>query len=93
MVRALLETVHGLSFASLERPDECCGFGGSFSVDEAAVSTRMGEDRWRDVRGAGATALVSTDVSCLLHLRGVEGARGGTLPAWHVAEVLAGRTA
>lgn len=91
VVRALLQTVHGLSFAPLARPDECCGFGGSFSVDEAAVSTRMGDDRWRDVRGAGATALISTDVSCLLHLRGVQGARGGSLRSWHVAEVLAGR--
>lgn len=91
LARALLETVRGLSFATLARPDECCGFGGSFSVDEAAVSTRMGQDRWRDVRNAGASALVSTDVSCLLHLRGVDRAAGGTMPAWHVAEVLAGR--
>ncbi len=91
LVRALLETVQGLTFAALSRPDECCGFGGSFSVDEGAVSTRMGDDRWRDVHGAGATALVSTDVSCLLHLRGVAGARGNALPSWHVAEVLAGR--
>lgn len=91
VVRALLETVNGLTFASLARPDECCGFGGSFSVDEGAVSTRMGDDRWRDVHRAGASALVSTDVSCLLHLRGVQGARGGALNAWHVAEVLAGR--
>ncbi len=91
VVRALLETVQGLTFAALSRRDECCGFGGSFSVDEGAVSTRMGDDRWRDAHGAGATALVSTDVSCLLHLRGVAGARGGALPSWHVAEVLAGR--
>jgi L-lactate dehydrogenase complex protein LldE len=89
-VRALLETVQGLTFAELRRADECCGFGGSFSVHEAAVSTRMGRDRWDDMRGGGAQAVVSTDVSCLLHLRGLDRAAGGTTPTWHVAEVLAG---
>ncbi|MEP7383403.1 MAG: (Fe-S)-binding protein [Gemmatimonadota bacterium] len=96
VVRSLLETVRGLSFATLDRADECCGFGGSFSVGEEAVSTRMGRDRWRDVREAGASALISTDVSCLMHLRGIDrGDRGdgGAMPVWHVAEVLAGRAA
>ena len=89
-VRALLETVDGLSFAPLQRPDECCGFGGSFSVAEAAVSTRMGRDRLADVRAGSAEAIVSTDVSCMLHLSGVDRAAGGALPMLHVAQVLAG---
>ncbi|MFP5354240.1 MAG: heterodisulfide reductase-related iron-sulfur binding cluster, partial [Gemmatimonadota bacterium] len=70
-VRALLETVDGLSLAALARPDECCGFGGSFSVAEPGVSTRMGRDRLADVRSGGAQALVTTDLSCALHLRGI----------------------
>lgn len=89
-VRALLETVDGLSFADLARPDECCGFGGSFSVAEGAVSSRMGRDRLADIRDGGATAVVTTDLSCALHLQGVDRAAGGALPMWHVAEVLAG---
>lgn len=89
-VRALLETVDGLSFTTLTRADECCGFGGSFSVGEPAVSTRMGTDRLRDITANGATAIVSTDMSCLLHLRGLDRAAGGSLPMWHVAELLAG---
>lgn len=89
-VRAILQVVEGLSMAPLERPDECCGFGGSFSVAEWAVSTRMGEDRLADVERSGAQAIVSTDLSCLLHLGGVDRARGGDLAMWHVAEVLAG---
>lgn len=92
-VRALLETVDGLSFATLGRRDECCGFGGSFSVSEPAVSTRMGRDRLHDMRTHGATAIVSTDVSCVLHLQGIDRASGGALPMWHVAEVLARRGA
>jgi L-lactate dehydrogenase complex protein LldE len=89
-VRALLDTVAGLSFATLARADECCGFGGSFSVGEPAVSTRMGRDRLGDITASGATAIVSTDMSCLLHLRGLDRAAGGALPMWHVAELFAG---
>ncbi len=88
-VRAILESVHGLSFAPLQRPDECCGFGGSFSVGEPAVSARMGRDRLADLRAGGADSVVSTDVSCMLHLSGIERDAGGTLPMVHVAQLLA----
>ncbi len=89
-VRALLDTVAGISFAELTRADECCGFGGSFSVTESAVSARMGRDRLRDYESNGAEAVVSTDVSCLLHMGGVASRAGRRLPMVHVAEVLAG---
>ena len=95
-VRALLETVEGISFASLARPDECCGFGGTFAVTEPAISARMGRDRLADYASGGAEVLVSTDVSCLMHLSGIAGrarvsGRGAALPMVHVAEVLLGR--
>ena len=90
-VRALLATVRGLSFAELSRPDECCGFGGSFAVGEPAVSAKMGRDRLRDYAGGGADAVVSTDVSCLMHLQGLARRDGAALPMLHVAEVLAAR--
>jgi len=90
VVRAVLAEVRGLSLVTLARPDECCGFGGSFSVDEPHVSVRMGSDRLRDMRGAGAQAIITTDLSCGLHLQGVGAAAGEALPVWHVAEVLAG---
>jgi L-lactate dehydrogenase complex protein LldE len=89
-VRALLETVEGLTFATLTRPDECCGFGGSYSVTEPEVSVRMGRDRLRDYRRGDADMVVSTDVSCLMHLGGLAAREGVRLPMLHVAEVLAG---
>jgi L-lactate dehydrogenase complex protein LldE len=89
-VRALLKTVQGLTFADLSRADECCGFGGSFSVTEPDVSARMGRDRLRDYRHADADIVVSTDVSCLMHLGGLSVRDGQRLPMMHVAEVLAG---
>lgn len=89
-VRALLETVGGISFADLARPDECCGFGGTFAVAEPAISVKMGRDRLRDYANGKAEVLVSTDVSCLMHLHGLSAAAGKPLPVLHVAEVLAG---
>lgn len=89
-VRALLGTVQGLTFAELSRADECCGFGGSFSVAEPAVSARMGRDRLRDFQRGAADIVVSTDVSCLMHMDGLARHDGVRLPMLHVAEVLAG---
>ena len=91
-VRALLGTVGGLTFAPLARRDECCGFGGSFAVGEPAVSARMGRDRLRDYSSGHAEAVVSSDVSCLMHLEGLARRDGIALPMLHVAEVLAGES-
>src|SRR3954464_8136766 len=89
-VRALLGAVRGLEIADLARPDECCGFGGTFAVGEPAVSTKMGRDRLRDVTTHGAQAVVSTDMSCLMHLDGLARREKMGLPMYHVAELLAG---
>jgi L-lactate dehydrogenase complex protein LldE len=89
LVQALLATVGELELVTLARRDECCGFGGSFSVDEPHVSARMGRDRLLDMRSAGAQAIITTDLSCGLHLQGIDAAAGGAIPVWHVAEVLA----
>ena len=92
-VRALLGAVRGLTVAELTRPDECCGFGGTFAVSEPAVSAKMGRDRLRDYRAAGAELVVSTDLSCLMHLGALARRDGAPLPMLHVAEVLAGAAA
>jgi L-lactate dehydrogenase complex protein LldE len=88
-VRALLGTVAELELAELRRPDECCGFGGTYAVTEPEVSAKMGRDRLADYAAAGAEALVSTDMSCLMHLGGIARRAGAALPTLHVAEVLA----
>lgn len=91
-VRALLETVRGLTFAEPQRPDECCGFGGTFAVSEPAISAKMGRDRLADYACARAEALVSTDMSCVMHLAGIAGRNGLALPTLHVAQLFAGAT-
>jgi L-lactate dehydrogenase complex protein LldE len=89
--RELLASLDGLSFAQLDRPDECCGFGGSFAVAESAISAKMGLDRLADHERGGAEVLTSIDSSCLTHLGGLLNRRGRQLPVMHVAEILSGR--
>ena len=84
----LLSQIEGLELVDLLRRDECCGFGGVFSVAEEAVSCRMGLDRLADHQGAGAAVIASTDSSCLMHLEGLATKRGMPLEMMHVAEVL-----
>jgi L-lactate dehydrogenase complex protein LldE len=87
--RTLLERIDGLELVLPSRRDECCGFGGLFSIEEEAVSGRMGEDRVADHARAGAEVVTSTDVSCLLQLEGVARKRGTPIEFRHVAEILA----
>jgi L-lactate dehydrogenase complex protein LldE len=87
--RMLLERIEGLDLIDLARRDECCGFGGVFSVEEEAVSCRMGLDRLEDHRRGRAEVLTSTDASCLIHLDGLARKRNFPLRVLHVAEILA----
>lgn len=86
----LLCAVKGIRFASPERPDECCGFGGTFSVYEEPVSARMGYDKVQDHRQAGAEVIVSADMSCLMHQKGCAERMGLPLRFLHIAQVLNG---
>lgn len=89
-VRRLLELVPELQLVELQRPDECCGFGGTFAVAEEGVSVQMGVDRVRDHIDAGAEVMTATDASCLMHLEGLIRRRQQPLVTMHIAEILAG---
>jgi L-lactate dehydrogenase complex protein LldE len=84
----LLKEVAGLELVRPSRADECCGFGGTFAVAEAGLSARMGRDRCADFAGAGAAYVTATDMSCLMHLDGINRRSGGPR-AVHLAEILA----
>ena len=86
----LLSRVKGLEIISIDRPDECCGFGGSFCVTDEAVSSKMGIDRVSDFFRHGAEYIVSGDMSCLLHMRGVINRQKLPLRIAHIAQVLNG---
>ena len=87
---ALLSTVKGIEFVRPRRPDECCGFGGTFSVFEEPVSARMGYDKVIDHSDAGAEYIVSPDMSCVMHQKGCAERLGLPIKFIHVAQILNG---
>jgi len=88
-VGRLLQQLEGIELVSLTRPDECCGFGGTFALAEEAISCLMGRDRIADHMKAGAEIVTGTDVSCLMHMDGLARRARQPLEFRHVAEVLA----
>ncbi|WP_020596105.1 (Fe-S)-binding protein [Spirosoma panaciterrae] len=84
----LLNMVDGLELVTLERPDECCGFGGTFCVAEEAVSVKMGKDRVSDHVRHGAEYITSVDLSCLMHMEGILQRSKSAVKAVHIAEIL-----
>ncbi len=90
MSRGLLKKVPGLEIVEAERSDECCGFGGSFCVTDAAVSAKMGHDRANDFVRQGAEYIASGDMSCLLQIKGVIDREKLPLKVVHMAQILNG---
>ena len=88
---ALLRQVNGVELIDLSRPDECCGFGGTFAINEEAVSVMMGRDRLADHDRNGSEVIVAGDMSCLMHMEGLIRREKRPLKVMHIAQVLAGR--
>ena len=82
--------LEGVDRVDLEGAEECCGFGGLFSVEMAAVSAAIMDEKLNRVEASGADTLVGGDVSCLLHLEGGLRRRGSDIKVRHIAELLAG---
>jgi L-lactate dehydrogenase complex protein LldE len=85
----LLSQVRGLDLVDLPEALECCGFGGTFALKNADVSTAMLSDKLRNVLDTRAEAVCAVDSSCLMHIGGGL-ARGRTgVRTVHLAEILA----
>jgi L-lactate dehydrogenase complex protein LldE len=85
----LLRAVRGLTLLDLANSEECCGFGGTFSVKNPDVSIAMGADKARHVGETGAEVLVAADRSCLMHVGGLLSRQRSGVRVMHLAEVLA----
>ncbi|OGX84011.1 (Fe-S)-binding protein [Hymenobacter coccineus] len=92
-LRRLLAGLEGLALTELDRNDECCGFGGTFCVSEAAISARMGQDRLADHVRNGTRVLTGGDMSCLMHLEGLVRRRQLPMRVLHAAEIFNGALA
>jgi len=84
----LLKLVDGIEVVEPERPDECCGFGGMFAVEEKAVSRRMGMDKVRRHMATGAEYVTGPDSSCLMHMQGIAEKEQLPIKFIHVAQIL-----
>jgi L-lactate dehydrogenase complex protein LldE len=87
--RKLLGSLKDVDIRELEKCEECCGFGGLFSVKFDEISSRMLERKLDCVEKSGADNLVATDCSCLMHMDGGLRNRGLKVQTRHLAEVLA----
>jgi L-lactate dehydrogenase complex protein LldE len=86
----LLREVRGIDLVELPDADQCCGFGGTFALKNADVSTAMLADKMRHVMGTKAEVLTAGDSSCLMHIGGgLSRLRSGARTV-HLAEILAG---
>ena len=85
----LLRRVRGMDLVELDRIDECCGFGGTFAVKNAEVSTAMLADKLRHVLDTGAEICTAGDNSCLMHIGGGLSRQRTGVRTVHLAEILA----
>lgn len=87
--RKLLEKVKGLQVTEMNDVETCCGFGGTFAVKFEGISIGMGEQKVDNALATGADYIISTDLSCLMHLQGYIDNKGYKLKTLHIADVLA----
>ncbi len=87
---ALLSRVRGATIVELPGAEECCGFGGLFSIKMPDVSGEMLARKMDNIRATDAPVVVTSDASCLTHINGGLHRQGGAQRVVHLAEVLAG---
>ena len=87
--RRLLDGVAGLERIEMQESTTCCGFGGTFAVKFEAISVAMAQQKVEYALETGAEFIISTDVSCLMHLEAYIKKEGLPLKCLHVADVLA----
>ena len=87
--RKLLNKVKGLELVEMNDVETCCGFGGTFAVKFEAISIGMADQKTGNAKATGAEYIVSTDLSCLMHLQGYIKQKGYSIQTMHLADVLA----
>ncbi len=87
----LLHSVRGMTYCELGNIEECCGFGGTFSVKLAGTSLAMGQSKVDNIVRSGADVVASGDISCLMHVGGIIQRNPATkhIRVMHLAELLA----
>jgi L-lactate dehydrogenase complex protein LldE len=89
--RALLSAVNRIRIVEIRDREECCGFGGLFSVKFPHISGAMLDDKMMRIRESGAEVVVSNDCGCLMQIGGGLHRAGDKIETRHLAQVLAAR--
>ena len=84
----MMKYVKGLEYVELPHIENCCGFGGTFSVKEPLISNAMVTEKMNDVISTGAEVLISADMACLMNIGGKFNREGKKIKIMHIAEVL-----
>lgn len=87
--RRLLANVDGLEFIEMNGHDICCGFGGTFSINYAEISTAMVDEKIDNIIASGAEYVTGCDMSCLMNIQGRLSRRKERVQVRHIAEILA----
>ena len=87
--RLLLSKVKGLKLQEMNESETCCGFGGTFAVKFADISAAMADQKVDNAVATGADVMISTDLSCLMHLDAYIKKQNVPIRTMHIADVLA----
>ncbi len=88
-IKDLLSLMEGIEIFEPDKVDECCGFGGMFSIEEPAVSVTMGKDKLKNHIATGAEYITGADSSCMMHMRGIADREKLPIRFIHAVEILA----
>ena len=80
--------MQGLEILEMKDVETCCGFGGTFAVKFEPISIAMADQKIDNAESTGAEYIISTDMSCLMHIEGRIKHRGSNLKVMHLADVL-----
>jgi len=89
----LLKNVRDIELVRLERVEQCCGFGGTFAIKNADVSSAMLEEKLQCLKKTKAEICTACDNSCLMHLQGALHRQRETMRTLHIAQILASEEA
>ena len=87
--RKLLANVNGLEIVEMKECETCCGFGGTFAVKFEPISIGMAQTKVKSALETGAKYMITTDVSCMMHIQGYINENNLPIQTMHIADVLA----
>ncbi|MBM9520011.1 (Fe-S)-binding protein [Desulforhopalus vacuolatus] len=88
--RVLLNNVKELELIEMKDSTQCCGFGGTFSINYPEISTALVDEKIKNILASGADVVCGCDMSCLMNIKGRLSRLGETVEVVHIAEILAG---